>query len=529
MSGLESVSAPFSQEFDPCAFGAATDGRKLSTRAIQQALDAASAAGGGTVRLKAGIYLSGTLELPSHVTLHLDAGAILRGSKRIADYRRGNWPALIKARGQTGVSITGQGTIHGQGRLVAADVERIKNMGTPLELFPGLKPGTKILTTSGTGPAVQLDPHALAAEGRLMEAIFPGGARANEFVRPQLLEFWQCKDVRVEGVTLRDATCWVQTYRECEGVRLAHLKVRSTAFWNNDGIDIVDCKRVRIEHCDIDAADDGICLKSDFGGAGCEDVEIAHCRLRTSASAFKLGTASHGGFRRIRAHDLEVYNTYRSAVAIECVDGGLVEDIVVERVRAMHTGNAFFIYLGHRTKSRPPGILRHITLRDFDVSIPAERPDAGYEHEGPPVEEPHNLIPASIVGLPAHPVENITLENITLIYGGGASRERAEIPLDKLDRVPERPGDYPEFSMWGELPAWALYVRHAQDLRLENLKLSLRADDFRPALVADDVQRISLRTISAHATESPSPLVFHSVKEFTIHDAPPVTEFRSQR
>ncbi len=525
MATRETASVKPLNEYDPRDFGAIADGRMLDTQAIQKALNAASAAGGGTVRLKAGLYLSGTLELPSHVTLHLDAGAILRGSTRIADYQRGNWPALIKARSQTGVSITGQGTIDGQGRLVAADVERIKTMGTPLELFPGLKPGTKILTTGGTGPAVQFDPHALDREGRLMEAIFPGGARANEFVRPQLLEFWQCKDVRVEGITLRDATCWVQTYRECEGVYLAHLKVRSTAFWNNDGIDIVDSRRVRVEDCDIDAADDGICLKSDFGGSGCEDIEIARCRLRTSASALKLGTASHGGFRRIRVRDLEVYNTYRSAVAIECVDGGLVEDIVVERVRAINTGNAFFIRLGHRTTTKPPGIIRRITLRDFDVSIPSGRPDAGYEHEGPPVEEPHNLLPAPIVGLPGHCIEDVTLENITLLYGGGASRAHAEILLNQLDRVPERPGDYPEFSMWGELPSWAIYVRHARNIRMENVKLSLRSPDFRPAVVADDVKQLALRAITAQSTENPTPLVFQSVEDFTTHDAPPVTTY----
>jgi hypothetical protein len=517
------------REYAPHDFGAVANGRTLDTAALQRALDAAAASGGGCVRLRPGIYLSGTLDLPSEVTLHLEAGAILRGSPRIADYRRGNWPALIKARGQDRVTIQGQGTIDGQGRLVAADVERIKIAGTPLELFPDLKPGATILTTGGTGPAVQFDPHALAREGRLMEAIFPGGARANEFVRPQLLEFWQCRDVRVEGVTLRDATCWVQTYRDCEGVYLSHLTVRSTAFWNNDGIDIVDCQRVRVEHCDIDAADDGICLKSDFGGTGCEDIEVAHCRLRTSASALKLGTASHGGFRRIRARDLDVHNTYRSAVAIECVDGGHVEDILVERVRASHTGNAFFLRLGHRTTEKPPGILRGITLRDFDVSIPASRPDAGYEHEGPPVEEPHNLIPASIAGLPGHCVEDVTLENITLTYGGGANRDRAEVPLDKLDGIPERAADYPEFSMWGELPSWALYLRHVRGVRLLDLKLLLREPDFRPALVADDVDGLTLNNISTPADSVSPPFMLHNVESVTLTQIPAEAVARSAR
>src|SRR4051812_7381052 len=132
--------------------------------------------------------------------------------------------------------------------------------------------------------------------------------RVDEFVRPQILEFWRCRNVHVSDVTLKHAANWVQTYRECEDVVIEKIHVDSTTYWNNDGLDVVNSRRVRIENCDINAGDDGICLKSDPSptGTGCEDLTILRCRIRSSASAFKLGTGSHNSFRRIHVTDLEI-------------------------------------------------------------------------------------------------------------------------------------------------------------------------------------------------------------------------------
>src|SRR5262249_54563268 len=144
---------------------------------------------------------------------------------------------------------------------------------------------------------------------------------------------------------------------------------------------------------------------------------------------------------------LDVYDTYRSAVALEIVDGGFMEDIDIAGIRAKNTGNAIFVRLGHRNKKKPAGSLRGVRIRDMVVDVPPGRPDAGYDFEGPEVTAPHNLFPASITGLPGHPVQDLLLENIDIVFGGGGRCERACIPLDSLDRVPEHPADYPEFSM----------------------------------------------------------------------------------
>ena len=104
-------------------------------------------------------------------------------------------------------------------------------------------------------------------------------------------------------------------------------------------------------------------------------------------------------------------------------------------------------------------------------------------------------MPSSIVGLPGYPVEDVTLENIEISFGGKASKEIAYIPLDKITSVPENPANYPEFSMFGELPSWGFYVRHASGIKMKNVKVSYVAADFRPAFVFDDVKGIAMTTL----------------------------------
>src|SRR5688500_6203271 len=222
------------------------------------------------------------------------------------------------------------------------------------------------------------------------------GMRPLHYIRPQLIEFVNCKNINIRIVTLKNAACWVQTYDQWVNVIMDSVTVDSDAYWNNDGIDIQDCKNVRITNCYVNAADDGICLKSQSKDYFCDSIYIANCTVRSSASAIKFGTVSHGGFRNVTIENIKVYDTYRSAIAIECVDGGILENIFIDRVDALNTGNAIFIRLGRRNKTGNPGMIRNVTIKNIKVEVAFERPDYAYEMRGPALSFFHNTFPASI-------------------------------------------------------------------------------------------------------------------------------------
>ncbi|HQW25569.1 MAG TPA: glycosyl hydrolase family 28 protein, partial [Saprospiraceae bacterium] len=342
--------------------------------------------------------------------------------------------------------------------------------------------------------------------------------RPMHYVRPQLIEFVNCKNIKVTNVTLRNAACWVQTYDLCENILLDQVKVDSDAYWNNDGIDIQDCKQVRITNCYINAADDGICLKSQSREHFCDSIYIAHCTVRSSASAVKFGTVSHGGFKNVTIEHIKIFDTFRSALAIECVDGGTLENILIENIDAVNTGNAIFIRLGDRSKTRDPGLLRNITLRNIKVEVAFERSDYAYEIRGPALPFFHNTFPSSITGIPGHPVENLTLENIEIIYPGRGNNGLANMPVSRLTEVPEREALYPEFSMFGELPSWGFYVRHVEGLTMNNIKISIAAPDYRPAMIFDDVNLLQLKSINVHGDIKLKPIILHNSSDIKTDD-----------
>jgi polygalacturonase len=458
MIGLLSMAANAKADYRVTNFGAKGDGKTLNSAAIQKAIDTATGNGGGTVVFPKGVYLSGSIELKSNVCLHLEKGAVLLGSTNPLDYHGLNrWKALILADGQKNIGISGDGTIDGQGLQLALNADSLYHAG-------------------------------LLDDPNYNKRRF----RVSEYQRPQIIEMVKCTRVSVTGVRIRNAACWVQTYDLCENLIFDRIDVYSDAFWNNDGLDISDCRNVRITNSVINSADDGICLKSHSPDHANDSIYIANCTVRSSASAIKFGTASFGGFKNIKIENIKVYDTFRSAIALESVDGGTLENIDISGIYAKNTGNAIFIRLGHRNQDGEVGKLRNISIRNVKVEVPARRPDENYILKGPALPFFHNVIPSSITGIPGAYVENVSIEDVEIIYPGGANKGYAYFPLARLPFVPEQIAEYPEFSTFGELPAWALYVRHVKGLSLKNVRLTLKNSDFRPACVFDDVQDMKL-------------------------------------
>jgi len=469
-------------------FGAVADGITLNTQAIQTAIDAASKNEGGKVLIPKGRFLSGSIKMKSNVDLFIEDGAVFLGSTNPYDYTamdsegRPKSPknddnsqlALILANKAHNISLSGKGLIDGQGRSLSLNIDSLHHAG------------------------INVDPNYDHAN-----------MRPSETVRPKLFRFSQCEDVAITDLNIKNSSAWGLSFELCSNLTIDNIQLTNRAYWNNDGIDITDSKNVRITNNDINSADDGICLKSYYPGYFNDDIYIANNTIRSSASAIKFGTASIGGFKNVTIENIKIYDTFRSAIAIESVDGGFIENIDIRNITATNTGNAIFIRLGHRS-GETPGTIKNVHIKDMKVQIPFGRPDIDYDMRGPAVPFFHNPFPSSITGLSGHNVENVVLENIEVSHPGRASKGMAYVPLGRLDQVPENKENYPEFDMFRELPAWAFYVRHAKELTFQNIDLKLENEDFRPAFVFDDVSDIIMKKVTMPDANNSQIILYNS-------------------
>jgi polygalacturonase len=203
-------------------------------------------------------------------------------------------------------------------------------------------------------------------------------------------------------------------------------------------------------------------------------VTITNCVLNTNCNALKLGTESNGGFENIVISNCSIYDTRLAGIAIEMVDGGRLERVMVSNISMNGIGAPIFIRLGDRARpfleggSRPGmGSMRDVSISNIEA-INARNTGC------------------AIAGLPGHAIENVTLDNIRLRFAGNA--KLAEARRD----IPENPEKYPEFGMFGVLPAYAFYCRHVRNLTLRNIQTGFVDRDERPAVVCDDVQELEL-------------------------------------
>jgi polygalacturonase len=447
-------------------FGAKPDGTTLCTAAIQKAVERCAADGGGTVRLSAGSWLTGTVFLRSGVTLQLDAGCTLLGSTNRVDYlhRRSDDPPdaapvvhdLIVGDKLERIAIHGAGKIDGNG-------------------------------------SVWRDP-----KGK----------------RPKAIMLSSCRDVRVEGVRIESTGSWAQHYRNCDRLTLRGITVFNHASFNNDGLDVDSCRDVTITGCAIDSDDDALCLKS-TSTLPCERVTISDCKVSSHCNGIKMGTESGGGFLNINISKCAVSSPKRSKViygrqrglagiALEIVDGGRMDNVSVSDVAIEGVSVPIFVRLGNRARIYKPatakpgvGTLQNITLRNITA-------------------HGCSAIGCSITGLPDHPVRNITLENIRLSFEGGEGKAALVKP------VQERPTSYPESTMFGTLPAWGFYCRHARGLSFRNVQLRTDQPDLRHALVCDDAGNVTLDKLDAQFAAGAAPLIrLAQTKHFLLRGSRP--------
>lgn len=462
------------KQYKASLFGIKSNVTTLNTTSIQKAIDYIHEKGeGDTLIFYVGRYLTGAIELKSNVHIVLREGAILVGSPNIYDYNIDtSFPSLVHAKNATNISISGKGVIDGQGFQVAYNLTDQIHNGVLEDPFQLDRPANR---------------------------------------RPAGIYFRECKNVSISGITIKNTAFWVQIYDQCEKLKIDGITVDSKVYWNNDGLDIVDCKDVLVTNSYIDASDDAICFKSHDATKRCENIEIRNCVARSSANGIKFGTVSSGGYKNIRIINNKVYDTFRSAFTIATPDGGKVEDIFVDSLYAYNTGNAIFLRIGTRWNKERQGTIDNVTIQNMYVEVPATKPDVGYGYEGPVEDLPRNISPAIITGIPGVDINNVTLRNIEIVYPGGSNPNyayRGTKPAD-LDGIPELIDSYPEFSNWKELPAWGLYVRHASNVVLENVTLTAKEQDYRPAIVFDDVKGGTLSGVKYNAPDKKKNFIQH--------------------
>ena len=416
----------------------------LATEAIQAAIDKAAAAGGGTVLLAKGDYVSGTLVMKSNVRLMIAQGSRLLASTDLKDFpehicRRvtvqdthmGMNQALIFAEGCENISLCGPGEIDGRGTQ---------------DNFPGGE------TQHGT----------------------PG--------RPFLIRLVDCKGVHVHDITLRDAACWMENYFNCDNVLLERLTVRNQANYNNDGIDIDGCRDVIIRGCDVRSGDDALCFKA-ASERPTERVLVENCRLYSSCNALKVGTDTQSDFRQVLVRSCQIggvdedargikHPCSDSGISLEMVDGGTLEDFFITDIDIRRAWSPIFMRLEDRGRVRdelpkpPVGTLRRVVIEH--VTGCDNGPRGSY-----------------MTGVPEKCIEDVVLHDVHL--GQLPSVKPVTIGAD----FDEMRGIYPDAHMIddiGDAPAHALWARHVRGLRLIDYAVQPESADPRPAYLFEDAE-----------------------------------------
>lgn len=412
---------------DATQSGAVGDGVTLNTATLQAIIDACSARGGGRIRFPAGRYVTGTLQLKDNVVLQLDAQAVLLGSTSAGDYRN------------VDPFTAGDGIDLGHALIVAIGASHV-----------GIEGAGEI---DGQGKAVK-------------------AAQARYTVRPFLMRFIRCQNLAVTGVSLRGSGAWGIHFFQCSNVLASGLTIRNRGLMNNDGIDIDSCQDVRVADCDIDSGDDAICLKATSPRA-CRNIVVQRCTLKTSCNAIKLGTESIGDFENVRVGQCKVRDIGMAGIALYCVDGADLHDVEIADVAMENVTVPISVRLGARLKTfragdqaKPPGRLRDITIRNVQAKGARQ-------------------IGLLINGIPGHPIEALTLENIEVQLPGGGKATDAAVELA------EKESAYPEMLMFGRvMPAHGMYVRHVNGVTFRNVRTTVTKPDARPAAVFIDVHRV---------------------------------------
>jgi polygalacturonase len=482
--------------FDVRKYGAMGDGKALDTEAVNHAIDAAAAVGGGTVVFPAGNYLCFSIHLKSQVHLYLQPGSVIVAADSplpgdltgyhggvydaaepdtawndYQDYGHNHWHnSLLWGEGIHDFSITGPGLIWGRG---LSNGQGRKGDGAP---FKAEQPG----------------------------------------VGNKAIALKNCHNVLLRDFAILKGGHFGLLLTGVDNLTIDNLKIDT----DRDGIDIDCCQNVRVSNCTVNSPwDDGICPKSSYAlgyARPTRNLTIANCWV---TGYYELGSVLDGTFRKF-APEVNVPRTGRikcgtesnggfinvaiancvfegcQGYALESVDGALLEDISISNttMRDLVSG-PIFMRLSARLRgpreSTKVGTLKRILIDNLVC-----------------YNAPMNI--ASILsGIPGHFIEDIKLSNIYVETAGGALTQTARI------HPPELEAEYPEPGMFGNTPASGFFMRHVRNVEMSHVEIANTTADARPAFYLSDVARADFFAITApHGAEGAFAL--HDVKDLRI-------------
>jgi hypothetical protein len=388
------------------------------------------------------------LVIKNNVTLYLSAGATIVATGDSKDYAK-HGAVLTAQEGAENIALAGPGTINGSG----------------------------------------------------------GGVRTDRYL---ILCFGHCRNVSIADVTLRDSAVWCAHLAFCDGVKISGIQIDNCVNFNNDGLDINSCRNVCISNCNLRCEDDAITLKT-TGNVPCENIVITNCILTSRMAAIRFGSESRGDFRNIVVSNCAIHDTFGCGIKLQMVEGAEMRDLVFSNIVMTNVTGPISLRLGNwvtgsiprpENAQRPIGTLKNVLFSNIRAQV-AERPCVDMHqtnHYPPNPSEPgESRSCISITGQPDRPVENIVFCDVSVTFPGGGTAEEAA-----RKNIPDLKDTYPEYYMFGVLPAYGLYAHHVKGLTLNNVRFELASPDKRPATVYDDVKEVQESGFQADGPRAPN-------------------------
>jgi polygalacturonase len=292
-----------------------------------------------------------------------------------------------------------------------------------------------------------------------------------ESTRPISIWTALCNNVHLQNINIVDAAMWTVVNMQSDNLTISNLNINDDGLnGNRDGCDVVDCWHVLITGLTIDSGDDSICLKSG-STRGVNDVTVTNCTItRSQSNGLKFGTASTGPFTNVTFENCSVNNTAHSAMAVESVDGGAISAVTYQNIVFSGCQNAIFVILGTRDNV-PPGSINGVTFSNITGSSMTDT-------RGCPIT-------GCFTNGVYYRLKNLLFDNVNINYEGGVSSIPTGQPV-------EYSGQYPENTIWTNLPAFGYYVRHAVNVTFTNCDTTVFPADARPYLATNDVSNLQV-------------------------------------